>query len=153
MNRYRWAWLALACLVVAGWAWMNRYEYRECNRGGCIAVNRWTGEHHRTDEVGAAARRKKAQQEECSRDSLAALGMDTVSVPWVPGSGDNRWESRWSKYADQEKIRRFREAHGLDTVSLSADTVSIVTRADTAFERIAAKYSEGASSVTEPGEP
>ena len=59
----------------------------------------------------------------------------------------------WSKYADQEKIRRFREAHGLDTASLSADTVSIVTGADTACERIAAKYAEGANLVAEPAEP
>ncbi len=150
MNRYRWAWFALACLVAAGWAWTNRYEYRECNRGGCIAVNRWTGEHHRTDEAGAAARRKKAEQEEWSRDSLAALGMDTMSISQGSSPGAAPEENRFSKYSEQEKIRRFREAHGVDSASLPVHSALNEAWADTAFGRIAAKYAEGASLVADP---
>lgn len=153
LNRYRWAWFALACLVVAGWAWTSRYEYRECNRGGCIAVNRWTGEHHRTDEAGAAERRKIAEQGERSRDSLAVLGMDTMAVGSIPAPGDYLESNRWSKYSDQEKIRRFREAHGLDTMMLSADAVRGAFPVDTVFARIAAEYSEAASPDGHPGDP
>jgi hypothetical protein len=64
LSRYRWAWFALACLVAAGWAWTDRYEYHDCRRGVCVAVNRWTGEIHRAETAIVAARREQASHAE-----------------------------------------------------------------------------------------
>lgn len=101
MNRFRWAWFALACLVAAGWAWTSRYEYHDCHRGVCVAVNRWTGELHRAETATVTSRREMAAREERSRDSLAALGLDTAMIAEAALQGDAHGESRWARYAEQ----------------------------------------------------
>lgn len=87
MNRYRWAWFVLACLVTAAWAWTNRYEYRECRRNGCMAINRWTGKHLITERAAAGEREE-------IRPFREAQGPDAASLP-----AENE-PNRWAKYAE-----------------------------------------------------
>lgn len=42
-NVYKWAWLALAAVALAGWGYASRLTYRNCHANGCIVTNRWTG--------------------------------------------------------------------------------------------------------------
>lgn len=43
MGNYRWAWFALACIVVAALLVTQRYQYAACDTDGCVVVDRWTG--------------------------------------------------------------------------------------------------------------
>lgn len=99
MNRYRWAWFALACLVATGWAWVSRYEYHDCHRGVCVAVNRWTGELHRAEADVVIARRQQAAGDQARWDSLTALGQDTMTVAEGTGSGDARVDEAYERIA------------------------------------------------------
>lgn len=96
VNRYHWAWFALACLVVAAWTWTNRYEYHDCHRGVCLAVDRWTGELHRAETAVATARRE-AILSRGREASTAAPVLDTVAASGDVVPGVNRWVT----YAEQ----------------------------------------------------
>lgn len=101
MNRYRWAWFILACLVAAGWAWTTRYEYRDCHRGVCVAVDRWTGEIYRAETAAVAARRERAARDQARWDSLTALGQDTATIGLEAGPIEAPADDPYQKIAEK----------------------------------------------------